>query len=280
MALHPRFSKNGIFYLNYTIENSRGRFTVISVYQQKNFKVKYHGDLIKVKQPYANHNAGQLTFDKKGYLYIGFGDGGSGGDPLNHGQNIKTYLGTMIRIKPSLKNLSKYSIPKDNPFFQSKKFLPEIWVYGLRNPWRYSFDIQTDDLYLADVGQNKYEEINIVKKGRNYGWKVYEGFHCFRNHPLCKSKLKFEKPIYEYSHSLGKSITGGYVYRGSTIKSLNGAYIYGDFVSGRIWALWKKNQKNKLLWNTNFSIVTFGQDKEGEVYFANFFQGDIYKIVP
>jgi len=284
-AFHPKFTKNGLFYANYVVRENGKDFTIIAEFFSKSKKLTEElsepkNILLKIEQPYSNHNAGQLAFGNDGFLYIGLGDGGSGGDPLGHGQNTKTMLGSMLRIDVDKKESNlPYKIPTDNPFLKDPNFLPEIYAYGLRNPWRYSFDRQTGRLFLADVGQNLYEEINIIEKGKNYGWNIREGLHCFKKNPKCSEK--FSDPIHEYSHSDGQSITGGYVYRGKNIPELQGGYIYGDFVTGKIWVLFVKDSRKKenaLLMDTNFLISTFGQNSKGEVFFSDFSDGGIYQL--
>ncbi|EQA36108.1 glucose/sorbosone dehydrogenase [Leptospira inadai serovar Lyme str. 10] len=286
LAFHPDFSKNRRFYINAVSKESGKDQTLILEFLWEPQKILSWKDrkrvLLRVDQPYSNHNAGQLAFGLDGKLYIGFGDGGAANDPFLHGQNPNTFLGTLIRIEPNLETFGPaYRVPKDNPFLGKSGFLPEIWAYGLRNPWRFSFDSKTGELYVADVGQNEFEEVDRIEKGGNYGWNSKEGFHCFRNNPECKRPGLLD-PIFEYDHQVGQSITGGYVYRGKLLPLLDGLYIFGDFVAGVIWALPIENDKKgtvRKLFKVGFPVSTFGQDSAGEIYFADFNGGNIYQLV-
>ena len=284
LTFHPNYKENGFFFVNYT---NTGGDTHIS-----KFKVSYDpnkGDpasevvLMKIDQPYSNHNAGDLCFGKDGYLYFGLGDGGSGGDPQGNGQNKKALLGKMIRIDVDKKDNGKeYAIPADNPFVNDDSTLDEIWALGVRNPWRISFDRETDDLWIADVGQDKWEELDFEpagsKGGLNYGWKCREGKHDFGNG--CNGD--FTEPIVEYDHSQngGYSVTGGFVYRGCMYSNLNGVYFMTDYVTGHFWTVqkdgndWKVDRKAGVQKN----ISTFGQDSKGELYAGNISNGTIYMI--
>ncbi|TGK17499.1 glucose dehydrogenase [Leptospira fluminis] len=286
LAFSPDFARSRSFYVNAVSKEAGTDQTWIIEFEWKSERVLAWKDrkrvLLRVDQPYSNHNAGQLAFGPDGKLYIGFGDGGAANDPLLQGQNPSTYLGSLIRIEPNPESSGPpYRIPKDNPFLNKPGFLPEVWAYGLRNPWRFSFDRKTGELYLADVGQNEFEEIDLIVKGGNYGWSIKEGFHCFRNNRDCR-KPGIMDPIYEYDHKTGQSITGGYVYRGEQLPILEGKYIFADFVSGKIWAL-QKNPQGKTnvreIANLGMSISTFGQDASGEIYFADFSGGNIYQLV-
>ncbi len=282
MALHPDFNDNGYFYLNYT-RQSDGT-TIIARYQVSEDDLNVadpssESILLTVSQPYSNHNGGQLAFGPDGYLYIGLGDGGSAGDPLNHGQNPRTLLGTILRIDPI--SLEPYTIPADNPFVDGRDGAPEVWAYGLRNPWRFSFDIKTGDLYIADVGQNQYEEINFLAAetpgGQNYGWNIYEATHPFRGELITGATM----PVAEYDRSKGCSVTGGYVYRGEDAPALDGYYLYGDYCQGTVWWL-TRNEEGRwdtaLLFDTDMQISAFAQDRSGEVYVIDY-RGGIYQIV-
>lgn len=252
-ALDPDFTENNTFYVNYTYQNQ----TRISRFIGAEETV-----LLTYDQPYSNHNGGHLEFGPDGYLYIGSGDGGGSGDPQDHAQNTSSLLGKILRIDVSEMAMR---IPEDNPFNN------EVFAYGLRNPWRFSFD-STGMLYVGDVGQNAIEEINIVELGKNYGWSIMEGTHPYRE----RQAGDLVPPIYEYHHSLGQAITGGYVYEGELLGELKGYYIYGDFLSGRIWAL--KGQNNYLLLETSLYIASFGRDEQGELYVVDL-NGAIYQFV-
>ncbi|TGL65720.1 PQQ-dependent sugar dehydrogenase [Leptospira sarikeiensis] len=285
LAFHPKFSENKLFYINAVSKEAGKDQTFILEFRWEEDRVITWKDrkriLLRVDQPYSNHNAGQLSFGPDGKLYIGFGDGGAGGDPYKHGQNTSTFLGTLIRITPNLETSAPpYKIPEDNPFRNSPGFLPEIWAYGFRNPWKFSFDSLNGDLYLADVGQDDWEEIDLVLKGKNYGWNIKEGFHCFIPKTGCE-KPGLVDPILEYDHETGRSITGGYVYRGKNLSKLYGWYIFADFITGKImgFPVSGENQKKlTLLGETRLQISTFGQDSAGELYFGDFSSGNIFQI--
>lgn len=286
MTFDPNYKQNGYFYINYTAPSTLrtviARYSVSKTDPEKADK-NSQTIILEVIQPFENHNAGQLAFGPDGYLYIGLGDGGSGGDPYNNGQRNSELLGKMLRIDVSKPSGDKnYSIPPDNPFIgNTQGYREEIYASGLRNPWRYSFDPVTKWLWVADVGQNKWEEIDIVHKGKNYGWRVMEGFHCFNPSSNCDT-TGLTPPIWEYGHDDqgGYSITGGYVYRGNRLPELYEKYIYADFVSGRIWALTYDGQnpaENFLILNSGKTISTFGIDKNNELYILSF-DGKIYRF--
>ena len=283
LAFHPNFKKNGYFYVNYTrgedLETAISRFQV-SKTNPNQADPASEVVLLTYKQPFSNHNGGKVAFGKDGYLYIAVGDGGSGGDPQNHGQNKASLLGKILRIdvnKPS-GNL-KYSIPADNPFKGNKEgFREEIYAYGLRNPWRFSFDKTTGNLWVGDVGQNKIEEVDIVKNGENYGWRVMEANECFK--PEDCDKKGYALPVHSYQQGMdtGKSITGGHVYRGKKLTALQGKYVYGDFVTGNIWTLTPNNGKytNAKLMKLDGTISSFGEDANNELYVLSYGDGKIY----
>ncbi len=287
MAFHPDFKRNGYFYLNYTRNNS-GLETVISRFtaSKSNRGIADPGSeevLLAFKQPYSNHNGGKVAFGNDGFLYIGVGDGGSGGDPQKNGQNRATLLGKILRIdvnKPS--GVLKYSIPADNPYKgNSQGFREEIFAYGIRNPWRFSFDKTTGELWAGDVGQNKLEEIDIIKNGGNYGWNVMEAEDCYG--PANCNTQAMILPVWSYRQGpqTGNSVTGGHVYRGKSIKSLQGKYIYGDYVTGNIWALTPSSggkYNNALLIKHKGMISSFGEDSDNELYICSYGDGKIYKI--
>jgi len=239
--------------------------------------------LLTVVQPFTNHNGGQLAFGPDGYLYVGMGDGGSGGDPQNNAQNPLSLLGKILRIDVE-SQASGYRIPPTNPFAGNASYLPEIWALGLRNPWRFSFDRGTGDLFIADVGQNLYEEVDVQSAasagGENYGWNIMEGLHCY-NAVAC-DVTGLTLPAAEYDHSLGEcSITGGFVYRGAEYPALQGVYLFGDYCSGRIWGMrrWGTAIQTSLLVESGLLISAFGEDEAGNLYVADHLGGNIYKIV-
>ena len=284
LAFHPDYKKNGYFFIDYTAANPRR--TIIAGYKvdpkNPNKADKNSETILEVEQPFSNHNGGQTRFGPDGYLYVSFGDGGKGGDPFGNGQNRSTILGSIIRIDVNKKSAGKeYGIPSDNPFAGNKNgYREEIYAYGLRNPWRFSFDPVTKKLWTGDVGQNKYEEIDIIEKGKDYGWNIMEGFHCYSPEQNC-DETGLVKPVWEYPHDSDNnlSITGGFVYRGKTAPELTGKYIYGDFVSGRIWSFELKNGKpvNTFLVKSA-TLSTFGADEHNELYIANYGSGKIYKF--
>jgi glucose/arabinose dehydrogenase len=281
LAFHPQYKTNGFFYVNYTASNPER--TVIS-----RFKVSSDADkadassefiIMTFSQPYSNHNGGQVAFGPDGYLYIAIGDGGSGGDPQNHGQDLTTILGSIARIDVNATNESSaYSIPADNPFKDNTSgYKEEIYAYGLRNPWRLSFDAKTGQLWTGDVGQNSYEEVDIIEKGGNYGWKLMEGKHCYVAN--C-NQTGLKLPIWEYPRGEGVSVTGGFVYRGSLLPSLEGEYIYGDWGSSKVWALDATNMNspvNRVLVTATFNIASFGVDIDNELYICGF-DGKIHRL--
>jgi len=282
MAFHPDFDNNGFVYLSYT-NNTSGLNSRISRFNLDNTGLALDSAseqiILTVPQPYSNHNGGQIAFGPDGYLYIGLGDGGSGGDPLGHGQNTNTLLGNILRIDVGDGSSGSYAIPADNPFVNSGGE-PEIFAYGLRNPWRWSFDSVTGDLWAGDVGQGSYEEIDIITKGSNYGWNLMEGNHCYNSSSCNQTGLTM--PVAEYDHSLGFSVTGGYVYHGSNIPFLQNHYLYADYVSGRIWGLEQTgpNQYTSTeLLDTSFNIASFAEDHLGELYIIDL-GGNIRKIMP
>ena len=278
LAFSPTFADNGRFYVYYSAANPRR--SVLSRFETGANGLGDAGSeavLLEVDQPFRNHNGGMIAFGPDGMLYVGLGDGGSGGDPFGNGQNPGTLLGTILRIDTEQPAQgAPYAIPADNPFVGESGARGEVWAYGLRNPWRFSFDGKTGDLWVGDVGQNAREEVNIVYPGVNYGWNVMEGTSCFRS-PSCRGD-NLQAPVAEYDHSLGCSITGGYVYRGQRVRELEGVYLYADFCSGRIWGLRHDGADVTAqgeLAKAPFEISSFGEDAEGEVYVVGF-DGGIY----
>lgn len=280
LAFSPNFAQDAIFYVYYSAVNPRrsviSRFQV-SAGDPNRADTASEEIILEVDQPFTNHNAGMICFGPDNMLYIALGDGGGGGDPFNNGQNRSTLLGNLLRIDPS--SGSPYSIPSDNPFVNVAGVRGEIWAYGLRNPWRFSFDRQTGELWLGDVGQSDREEINIIEKGGNYGWRELEGNLAFRPTGF-NPPTPFINPVLDYGRSVGNSVTGGYVYRGPNVSSLVGSYVYGDYSSGRIFAL--VNTSQGILSNTEVANVpnlsSFGEDEAGELYAVSL-NGSIFRFV-
>jgi len=307
LAFHPEYKENGYFYVNYVDRNDT---SIVS-----RFSVTHHPEtadknsekiLLKLAQPFGNHNGGHLAFGPRdGMLYIGFGDGGKWGDPYNNAQNLNTLLGAILRI--DVNSGDPYSIPVDNPFIGQKDKRPEIFCYGLRNPWRFSFDRETNDLIIGDVGQNLWEEISWttwdVSKGANYGWRTMEANHCYNPEEFCDT-TGLVMPVHEYpnnaaymkiimgmdnSEATGCSVTGGYVYRGADNPHLWGTYIFGDYCTGRIWSFKLKDGKpvgfknlrkelKKHSKDVPLFISSFGEDNSGELYVVDYL-GAVYKFV-
>ncbi len=269
IAFHPQYATNGFVFVYYTATD--GALTISRFKANPATKLvdaTSEKVLLRIDHPQGNHNGGQLQFGPDGFLYIGTGDGGGGGDPDGNGQNTLTLLGKMLRI--DVNSGSPYSIPNDNPF-KIAGGAQEIWAYGLRNPWRFGFDRSTGDLWIGDVGQDKFEEINFTPKGssapRNYGWKITEGKSCFAASTCDQTRL--EMPVHDYVHAdQNISVTGGYVYRGTASPKMAGKYIYADFGSGRIWSLVKSagNFVNTLEIDTADNISSFGEGVDGELY--------------
>lgn len=278
LAFHPQFKKNGEVYVYYTSKKKEPHTSVISRIKLAPGKPQAgvpvsEEILMEIPQPFWNHNGGTLAFGPDGYLYVGLGDGGAANDPQEHAQNLQTLLGSILRIDVDHRDMGKkYAIPKDNPFVGQANAQPEIYAYGLRNIWRMSFDRQTGTLWCADVGQNLWEEINLITKGGNYGWNLREGMHPF-GLKASGPRPELVEPIWEYDHQVGASITGGVVYRGKKLPQLAGKYVYADYVSGKIWALKydeaaKKVISNEAIPSDKLPIISFGEDEEGEIYFT------------
>ena len=283
VAFHPRYATNGRFFVNYTAAGGgpAGK-SVIAEYRvsagNPDIADPAERVLLEVPDPYPNHNGGLNKFGPDGFLYIGMGDGGSGGDPHNNGQRLEVLLGKLLRI--DVDGGQPYRVPPDNPFVARPGARGEIWAYGLRNPWRFSFDRATGRLFLADVGQNKWEEIDLIEKGQNYGWNIMEGAHCFKPATDCPT-AGLRSPIAVYDHAVGCSITGGYVYRGARLPELTGRYLFGDYCSGRLWSLTEAGPDRWViaqLLGTGLNISSFGEDQDGEVYVVDH-RGGIYRIV-
>ncbi len=286
VAFPPDYSSKDYFYVNYT-SNPDGT-TVISRFYLSDTNQADAGSediLLTINQPYANHNGGQMAFSPNdGYLYIGLGDGGSGGDPMKNAQNLSTLLGKILRIDTESGEFP-YRIPDDNPFVDKEGAMPEIWALGLRNPWRFSFDLETGDLYIGDVGENLREEIDFQSAaspgGANYGWNILEGSLCYEPPSGCSPPVDYSPPVAEYSHKDGCSVTGGFVYRGDLYPTMEGIYFYGDFCFGSIWGLRQngENWENILLLDSSSSISAFGEDEAGNLYLADIQGGTVHEIV-
>lgn len=281
VAFHPQYKENGRFFVNYTARKEGILKTVIAEYRvspsNPDLADRTEKIILEIEQPFGNHNGGLNKFGSDGFLYIGLGDGGAAGDPLNNGQSLETLLGKILRI--DVDSRESYAIPSDNPFVGMTNAQGEIWAYGLRNPWRFSFDRCTGRLFAGDVGQNRLEEIDLIEKGKNYGWRIMEGSQCYDPPTLCNTQ-GLELPIAEYDHSLGCSVTGGYVYRGTQYPALIGHYLFGDYCSGRIWSLTENSSGRwtmRQLIDSPFSISSFGEDEQGELYVVHY-GGAIYRV--
>lgn len=275
VAFHPNYAENGRFFVDYTNPQGDTEIVAYTVSSDPNQADPTSGELLlTIDQPYRNHNGGQLVFGPDGYLYIGMGDGGSANDPENRAQNLGALLGKILRL--DVDHAVPYGVPDDNPFVGNAQARPEIWSYGWRNPWRISFDRATGDMYVGDVGQNQYEEIDFeaagTPGGQNYGWRLMEGLHCFNPSNCDPAALGLVLPVAEYDHSQGCSVTGGYTYRGQQFPHLDGVYLYGDYCSGLIWGLrreadgsWSQAQ----LLSSGRLISSFGQDEADELYLVD-----------
>ena len=289
LAFHPKYKENGEFFVYYTnaYKSEPERKSVISRFRVSKDDPNRADPaseeiLLTIDQPFWNHNGGTLVFGPDGMLYIGLGDGGKRDDPFGHGQNLKTLLGSILRIDVDHQDDGlAYAIPKDNPFAGRDDARGEIWAYGIRNIWRMAFDRETGDFWAADVGQDIWEEIDLIVKGGNYGWNLREGFHKF-GEKGSEPRADLIEPIWEYHHDIGKSITGGNVYRGKAVPELEGAYLYADFVSGQIWALWydrdaKRVTANRSIVDKGAPVITFGEDDASEAFFTSQ-EGGIWKF--
>jgi glucose/arabinose dehydrogenase len=285
MALHPNFAENGTFFIDYTDGNGDTQIErwQVSTDDPNVADPESAVTVLTVDQPYPNHNGGLLLFGPDGYLYVGLGDGGSQGDPHGNGQSLGTLLGKILRIDVDNPDEGlAYGIPDDNPYVGAEGAMPEIWVYGLRNPWRFSFDRASGDLFIGDVGQNVYEEVGLLPEGddgRNFGWSVMDGPECYAGSDCDPSA--FEAPIFSYTHEEGGcSITGGYVYRGDAIPELQGVYLTADYCSGLVWGVGRDADG---AWGasapieTGISISSFGEDADGELYVVDL-SGGIYRV--
>ena len=283
LAFHPAFAENGRFFVNYTDQNGD---SVVAEYQRAGEREADPAServLLQIDQPYPNHNGGMLAFGPDGFLYIGMGDGGSGGDPHDNGQRLDTLLGKLLRI--DVDGGEPYGIPSDNPFVDEQDRRPEIWTYGIRNPWRFSFDRDTGDLFIGDVGQNELEEVDVLPagtpSGANLGWRIMEASRCFASDDCNAEGLVL--PVIEYPTAEGCAVTGGYVYRGSQFPALQGGYLFADFCGGQIWGLSAAKARagsasRRLLLQTDLNISSFGEDEEGELYVTDLTGGAVYQV--
>ena len=284
IAFHPEFGTNGVFYVNYTDLSGD---TVIARYRAAEGENQADGDsglvLLRIEQPFQNHNGGQVVFGPDGYLYVGMGDGGSADDPQGNGQNLNTLLGKILRF--DVTDPDVLAIPPGNPFVGDPAARDEIWAYGLRNPWRFTFDRETGDLYIGDVGQDRVEEVHFIPRAQlegaalNFGWNVMEGSECFERAECDRTGLI--EPVAEYGHGLGCSITGGFVYRGQERPALTGVYLYGDWCSGLIWGLIPDGAGgwvSEIVGQAEIGISSFGEDESGEMYVAGMFTGALYEV--
>ncbi len=285
VAFPPGFKTSNNFYVNYTRDVDGA--TVVARYsvdpEDSNRVLEYsEEEILLVSQPYTNHNGGMMAFGPDGYLYIALGDGGGAGDPDGNAQNRRTLHGSILRLDVGGSE-QPYAIPPDNPYAGSQEFREEIWAYGLRNPWRFSFDRKSGALYIGDVGQGLWEEIDFQDRysegGLNFGWNIMEGFHCYQADTCGREGLTL--PVFEYGHDQGCSITGGYVYRGSSYPGMEGIYFFADFCEGAIWGM--KNVAGEIeaevLLDTSMRIVSFGEDDDGELYVVAI-EGEIYRMMP
>lgn len=284
LVFHPQYKQNGLFFVHY---NNKQGDTIIARYKVSSNDANRADPqsakvLMTVKQPYDNHKGGQLAFGRDGFLYIGLGDGGSTGDPQGYGQNKNTKLGKVLRIDVNTPdsadpNALAYAIPPSNPFVNQANTAPEIWAYGLRNPWRFSFDRETGDLYIGDVGDSKIEEINFQpaesKGGENYGWNYFEGLEKFRTDPEPEGLVK---PFHTYTRAQGCAVVGGYVYRGNLIPALRGVYFFADYCTGRIWSAFRDaagKWQIAIFTETKSPISSFGENENGELYLVGYKTG-------
>jgi glucose/arabinose dehydrogenase len=288
LAFHPRFAENGEFFVYYSTKESPNTSVIsrfrVSEEDPNRADPESEQPLLVIPQPYWNHNGGGLLFGPNGYLYIALGDGGSANDPHGNGQNLGTLLGSLLRIDVDRRDEGRpYAIPRDNPFRDTAGARPEIYAYGLRNVWGMAIDPVNNLHYAADVGQDRWEEINLIVRGGNYGWSLREGRHQFGSEGSGPREDLIE-PIWEYSHAVGKSITGGVVYRGRKLPELEGCFLYADYITGGMWALKYDPDGQRVVANRPLAVpplpvIAFGLDAEGEVYFSDTF-GMVYRLEP
>ncbi len=287
LAFDPQYASTGRFVVHYTDLQGNTRVSIFHVTADPDVAdVASEQVVLTAQQPFENHNGGQIAFGPDGFLYIGLGDGGSGGDPQGRGQDLSDLLGSILRV--DVQSGSSYTVPADNPFVSRAGAAPEVWSYGLRNPWRFSFDRSTGDLYIGDVGQGAWEEIDVAPaadgagKGVNFGWNLMEGTHCYASNPCTQFGLT--PPVLEYGHNQGCSVTGGYVYRGAAIPDLQGHYLYADFCEG--WVRSFRYQNGRASGQADWpslrpggGVPSFGEDAAGELYVLST-NGGVYRIVP
>jgi glucose/arabinose dehydrogenase len=288
VAFHPNYSENGYFFVNYTNASDSTILARFQVSDDNPNQADKSSEkiLLTISQPYNNHNGGQIQFGPDGYLYVGMGDGGSAGDPLNHGQNLTSLHGAILRLDIDQGNdEAGYAIPADNPFINNDQARNEIWSYGWRNPWRFSFDRVTGDMFIGDVGQNLWEEISFQPAdspgGENYGWNIMEGSHCYRTANCDTTNLVL--PIGEYTRDNGCSVTGGYVYRGSQWPVLWGNYFFADYCTGNIWSLTPDGDgrwRQTIVGQAYTNISSFGEDAAGELYALDHNGGAVLRLRP
>jgi glucose/arabinose dehydrogenase len=287
LVFDPHFAKNGRFYINESTQREGKDFTRLVRMQVdpglalEKSKPKMTKTILEVEQPYPNHNAGKASFGSDGYLYLALGDGGWADDPENYGQNKKALLGKILRLDLSNEDDAPYRIPTDNPFVNDNEFAPEIWAWGFRNPWKFSFDPQ-GRLIVADLGQDRFEEISIIERGDNAGWKVMEASHCFEPRENC-DQTGLRQPIYEYGREDGGGIIGGYVATDPDNENLRGLYVFGDFLSGRLWALklpkpQRPQTKVYALGRWAFLPTSFGKDAQGRLYVGAYTKGTVHRL--
>lgn len=289
LAFAPDHAESGLFYVNYTDPNGNTVVSRFSTGDDPNVAdPESETVILQQEQPRANHNGGVLGFGPDGYLYIGFGDGGGQGDPDSNGQNLSTWLGKILRIdvdSAAVEGDAMYSVPDDNPFVEDADAAPEVWVYGLRNPWRFTFDRETGDMWVGDVGQNEIEEVTLLPiaegGGQNLGWNITEGSNCYVE-PEC-DQFGLTPPTLEYTHEVGGcSVTGGYVYRGEAMLGLRGVYVFADYCSGLLWGAGRDADSAWVMSEpieTGLSIASFGEDTAGELYLTDISGGTVYQLV-
>lgn len=283
MAFHPDFAHNGLFYVYYIADHPHRE--VLSQFKVSSWNPNQANPssekvLLEIPKTFGNHNGATLVFGPDGYLYFGLGDGGGAGDPNNNAQNLNSLWGKILRIDVDHQDPGlAYAIPPDNPFVGQPGARGEVWAYGMRNPWRMSFDRKTGDLWVGDVGQNKWEEIDVIQKGGDYGWPIMEGTHPYK---AVMPAAPLIPPILDYPHPFGNCVTGGYVYRGKNLKGFEGAYLYADYIIGWVRALRYQDGKvtdDEEVISQPDNISSFGEDENGELYLLSYSGGKIYRIV-